>query len=35
MRLQKEDQYPVDLGALEQAGLKVRRLLLNYLDTEA
>ncbi len=35
MRLQKEDQYPVDLGALEQAGLKVKRLLLNYLDTEA
>jgi HD-GYP domain-containing protein (c-di-GMP phosphodiesterase class II) len=33
--LEKEDQYPVDLGALDKGGLEVRRLLLDYLDTEA
>jgi HD-GYP domain-containing protein (c-di-GMP phosphodiesterase class II) len=34
--LKKEDQYDVDLGALDRTSLslKVKRLLLNYLDTE-
>ena len=35
-RLKKEDQYDIDLGAMDRTSLSlnVKRLLLNYLDTE-
>ncbi len=33
-RLKKDEQYHVDLGAANNANLKVRRLLLNYLESE-
>ncbi len=34
LRLEKEDQYPVDLADLDNRSIKVRQLLLNYLDSE-
>lgn len=34
-RLKKEDQYDVDLGAMDRGSLGVSQLLLNYLDSES
>ena len=34
-RLKKEDQYDIDLGTAANSNLKVKHLLLNYLDIDA